>query len=386
MRMIQRRRDSRRRGVAAVFVVVCLVTLMGFAALTVDVGALYNTRNELQRSADAAALAGALSLMKQDRVMGGSTLTGIINDAHTEASDYVSANKIGKTTITANSGDIKIGYLADPTSSTESLDFSTPSRYNAVSVLVRRDETANGPIDLMFAWIFGHKTTKVTASGTAALMDGITGWKVTGETGNAGLLPLALRKQSWLDYLGGTLGSGDNYSYDEATGAVTPGPDGIIELNLYPGSGSGQLPPGNFGTVDIGSPGNSTADLSRQIREGVNEDDLSYFGGELKLGSDGTLILNGDTGLSAGIKDDLTSIIGMPRAIPIFTTVSGPGNNANFTVVGFVGIRIMYVKLTGSMSSKKVLIQPAVLIDDAAQTGPSNGESYFVYQPVRLVR
>ena len=50
-------RNSRRRGVVAVLVAVILVTLLGFAALTVDVGAMYNARAELQRSADAAALA-----------------------------------------------------------------------------------------------------------------------------------------------------------------------------------------------------------------------------------------------------------------------------------------------------------------------------------------
>jgi hypothetical protein len=146
------------------------------------------------------------------------------------------------------------------------------------------------------------------------------------------------------------------------------------------------LPPGNFGTVDIGNPNNSTADLSRQIRYGVNADDLAYFGGELKLGADGTLQLTGDTGLSAAIKDDLTSIIGQPRAIPLFSTVAGPGNNSVFTIVGFAGIRILDVKLTGSMSSKKVIIQPAFIVDDAVLTGPGSGSSYFVYQPVHLVR
>ena len=46
---------QRRRGVTAVIVVVSLTTMFAFAALTVDVGMLYNTRNELQRSADSAA-------------------------------------------------------------------------------------------------------------------------------------------------------------------------------------------------------------------------------------------------------------------------------------------------------------------------------------------
>ena len=52
----------RRRGVVAVFVVMLLVSLMGFAALTVDVGTMYNVKSDLQHAADAAAIAGATAL------------------------------------------------------------------------------------------------------------------------------------------------------------------------------------------------------------------------------------------------------------------------------------------------------------------------------------
>ena len=48
-----------RRGVTAVIVAICLVMLIGFAALAIDVGYLYSTRNELQNVADSGALSGA---------------------------------------------------------------------------------------------------------------------------------------------------------------------------------------------------------------------------------------------------------------------------------------------------------------------------------------
>jgi hypothetical protein len=44
------------------------------------------------------------------------------------------------------------------------------------------------------------------------------------------------------------------------------------------------------------------------------------------------------------------------------------------------------VKLTGSMSSKEVIIQPAYVVDDSAMTGPGSGSSYFVMKPVFLSR
>lgn len=212
--------------------------------------------------------------------------------------------------------------------------------------------------------------------------DGVTGFKVTPNTGNAELLPLTLKDSVWNDLMTQAVTVGDNYTYDKVTGQVTPGPDGILELNLYPGSGAGQLAPGNFGTVDIGSNNNSTADLSRQILYGVNESDMAFHGGALTIPT----TLNGDTGLSAGIKDELAAIKGKARAIPLFSTVSGPGNNAMYSITGFAGIRIMNVKLTGPMSKKEVIIQPAFVVDDSAMTGPGSGTSYFVYQPVGLSR
>jgi hypothetical protein len=281
---------------------------------------------------------------------------------------------------------VSIGYLSNPNDASEALSFANADRFNAVQVLVRKDSNCNGPVDLLFAQVFGKTTSNVTASATAAFMDGISGYKVTAQTGNADLLPLALKVTSWNNLLSGAVTAGDNYAYDPVTGTVSAGSDGILELNLYPGSGAGQLPPGNFGTVDIGNSNNSTADISRQIRTGVSAADLAYLGGELKLGADGTVLLNGDTGLSAAIKDDLTFIKGKARAIPLFSQVTGPGNNAMFTVVGFAGVRIMNVKLTGAMTSKNVIIQPALVMDDAALVGPATGSSYFVYQSVRIVR
>jgi hypothetical protein len=363
------------------------------ASLTVDVGMLYRARAEAQASADAAAMAGAWRLLDNDKLKGTANMTAEIADARTVAAQFAALNVIvnqspsldANTSNDAN-GDIMVGYLSDPTNSAEALSTANASLFNTVRVHVRRDPQHNSPIDLYFAGVFGRLTANISAEAYATFKDGVVGWKVTDNTGNAGLLPLALKVDAWNNLLASTFTTGDNYSYNATTGAVTAGSDGIMELNLYPGGGATQLPPGNFGTVDIGNPNNSTADLSRQIRYGVDANDLAYFGGELRLGPDGTVQLSGDTGLSAAIQSDLTSIIGQPRSIPLFSTVAGPGNNSIFTIVGFAGIRILDVKLTGSMSSKKVIIQPAFLVDDAVLTGPGSGSSYFVYQPVHLVR
>ncbi len=52
------------RGMTAVFVAICATVLFGFAALVIDVGALFQERRELQNGADAAALALAQDCAK----------------------------------------------------------------------------------------------------------------------------------------------------------------------------------------------------------------------------------------------------------------------------------------------------------------------------------
>jgi hypothetical protein len=164
---------------------------------------------------------------------------------------------------------------------------------------------------------------------------------------------------------------------------VTAGSDGLVEVNLFPqGTGS----PGNRGTVDIGSCNNSTADIARQILYGISPADLVYMGGSLQFDSTGKLVLNGDTGISAGVKDELASIKGQPRIIPIFSAVSGNGNNAMYTIVKWQGIRIMNVKLTGSMSQKNVMIQVAPVMAKGSIPSPTTGTSSYVYSPVVLVK
>src|SRR5690606_35625254 len=164
---------------------------------------------------------------------------------------------------------------------------------------------------------------------------------------------------------------------------IWPGGGGSLEVNLYPrATGS----PGNRGTVDIGLSNNSTRDIARQIVHGISHSDLAHHGGKLELDENGELELNGDTGISAGVKDELASIMGQPRIIPIFSKVVGPGNNAQYTIVQFVGVRIMEVRLTGSMSGKKVIVQPAKVVARGGIPRTDEQSSYFVYTPVWLVR
>lgn len=55
--------------------------------------------------------------------------------------------------------------------------------------------------------------------------------------------------------------------------------------------------------------------------------------------------------------DEHVAIVGKPRIIPISGSISGNGNNAEYTIVKWVGIRLIEVHMTGD--NKHVYIQPA---------------------------
>ncbi|MDB4416609.1 hypothetical protein N9253_00830, partial [bacterium] len=87
-----------------------------------------------------------------------------------------------------------------------------------------------------------------------------------------------------------------------------------------------------------------------------------------------------------GIKDELASLIGKKRIVPIFTEVSGQGNNSSFTIVKFEGVRVLDVKLTGKKSQKRVIVQPAKVIGRGAKIDWSgNNTTSHLLTPVMLV-
>jgi hypothetical protein len=375
-------------------VAILMPVVIAFMALAVDVGYLYNVRAQLQRTADAAALAGASVLVDESRLKTGIVDTDLIGERVT---GFAALNQVLGLSPSVASGDIIIGRLNNPSDLSESIDTDPAAARNTVLVTIRRDATVNGPISLFFARIFGQDSADLSATAAATYEDNVIGFEAPADGGNVMLLPIVVDVNTWQAFVDGTLEYGDGYTYNPDTGPVVAGADDIPELNIFPGGGGNrggagngggslQLAPGNWGTVKIGVTNNSTATLGDQIRDGITPEQMAmYPDSELKLDSSGELELEGNPGMSNGIKDDLAAIIGQTRTIPLYSAVSGNGNNATYTIVGFAGVRIMAVRLTGNPGGRYVLAQPAIAVDSTAVTGTS-GTSYNVHQPLRLTR
>ena len=339
------------RGAAAILGLVLLVAMATLTAITIDFGYIHVAETQLRRSADAAAMAGCWEVFAnqdKDEELDYALPTLVVNSANSIAAN----NVVGDIAPLLTSDDVELGNY-DPVNG---WTYSSLSEVNAVRVTLRRGNGANSELPLLFAAMTGRQSQAMQATAVAAMLNAIGGFF---EPPNAfetrGILPIALDLESWEAAVAGS--TVDHYQLKD--GQVESGSDGVFETNLYP-KGTGA--PGNRGTVDIGDSNNSTSDLSRQILHGISRQDFVDLGKPLVFDANGELHLNGDTAISAGIKDELATLIGKKRILPIFTEVSGQGNNATFTIVKFEGVRILDVKLTGKKSQKRVVVQPAKVI------------------------
>ena len=382
--MNRRRLSNRRRGNVVVLSAFLMIPLLAMIAFACDIGYITVIRTQLQSSADAAALAAVWELADEDGPGDNPSSAEVADRARRIAAEYAAYNLVGRQAPALADSDVEIGYLANPSDPNSPLVAPTETNLaNAVRVRVRRTSDQNGQVPLFFARVMGYDKAAVEATATASLQCTIRGFQTPPDYSNLGILPIALDQESW-NYLMAGHGT-DSYRYNNDDKSSASGSDGVLELNLYPG-GTGSA--GNRGTVDIGGANNSTSDIARQIISGISPEDLEALratGSSLELDVNSELVLQGDTGLSAEIKSELTAIIGQPRIVPIFSKVANPGNNARYTIVKFVGIRVMHVELTGK--NKRVIVQPCPIVTGGIISSPGTGStSEYIYSRSRLVR
>lgn len=178
------------RGAVLVMVAISMVALIGVVALALDIGYLLVTRNEVQNVADGSALAGARTLgaiyqdltysEQQGYYCGGPCQDSVVGVAQ----DLASQNRAGGAYVTELE-EVFIGKWSD---GTFTQTFDQP---DAVMVVARRDEHANGPVATFFARILSINEAAVNAQAVAAMTgQGNVGW---GEL----TIPIAVDEYFW---------------------------------------------------------------------------------------------------------------------------------------------------------------------------------------------
>ncbi len=141
------------RGISLLMVAIGLLVLLGISALAIDLVSLYVGRNEAQRAADAAALAGAETFVDSGFASGLVTQTVVTTLATNRAITVGGENKVG-------------GQPAAIQSSDVTFDFSVPQNPR-VTVVAQRTVARGNAMPVFFAKAFGVLSGDVAATATA---------------------------------------------------------------------------------------------------------------------------------------------------------------------------------------------------------------------------
>ncbi len=157
-------------GVTAVVVATTLSLMVGVTGAAVDLGVAYSAKAELQRTADAAALAAA-----QTMVGVGANNLAVAQPAVAlaTAQTMASRNPVHGAAPTLLTSDFTVGYWDASTNDFDpartGMGLTNPADLTAARVRLRRDDVANSPISTYFLRIFGINTMSITAQSTAFL-------------------------------------------------------------------------------------------------------------------------------------------------------------------------------------------------------------------------
>ncbi|MGY8769312.1 MAG: pilus assembly protein TadG-related protein [Pirellulales bacterium] len=298
----------KQKGTIATLTAFLLVPLLGMVAFTVDYGYLLDKRADLQRAADAAALAAVRDLVPT------SDGTQDLDAVKARVREYAQANLTEITNLSVLDADIDIGRY-DPETIYSDVTLLNTGVLDTVRVTLRRDSTANSPVSLFFARVLGVNSSDVSVTATAVLQKA----SIIGP--GVGVLPFGVPIAEWDTADQGDIWSiyGDGRLLDDTGGSI----------------------PGNWGTVDLGSTNNSTSDIRDQIVEGLRQEDIDALYDDDRISSSEfidsqvPLYVNGDPGLSSGIKLAVQAIYGESRLVPLYDSVAGNGGNVEFHIVGW---------------------------------------------------
>jgi Flp pilus assembly protein TadG len=352
-------RTRRRRGAVVVLIAFLMIPVLMIVAFAVDYGFLLVVQSNLQRAADSAALAAAHELVADDD--GSQDASGVRN----MAKQYATYNTdLGQNFAVADA-DIELLRYDPATIYSGSTAYFSTGTYDTVRVTLRRDNTINSPVSLFFSKVMGFETQNVSASATAVLRRG------TAMRPGADVLPFSLHIDTW-----NAMNLGDEFT--------VYGDQRVLDED-------GNVVPGNWGTVDIGSENNSTADISDQILNGLRQVDLDALASSTDPYGDPRIPTNtelwapvwvqADPGLSAGLKNAVEQIHGQQRMIPLYDSMygsfssgssgkgkgsssTGGGNNPEFHVVGWGVVKVITSDWQGAANSS-VTVRRSYMYDGA---------------------
>ena len=278
------------RGASAIIVAILMVALLGFAAISIDVGRIYWERAQLQNGADAAALSIALDCSKGKCAAGEAT-----------APEFANNN--------ANDTHTEIKHITYPSPGTVRVETGALSAAGEKS------------LGLTFARVFGFDETQVNAYSVAA-------WG--GPTGGTFAFPLAFSECALHEFIA-TNAASSGKSWLKFKG------DSPSCISIYHAAG---IVPGGWGYLDPNADAAGTSDGACVLT-------LDLTVKTVYDGKEGSSIPG--TACKAKLGDWISEANANGYAevyFPVFSEFTGTGGG-KFTIQGIAAFRIYAWKLSG---------------------------------------
>jgi hypothetical protein len=312
---------ARQDGQAYVITILFLVVLCGMAAAVLDVGAWYRAQRALQASVDSAALAGAQELPY----------------------DPGTARSVALNYAAKNGGGVKSGDVS----------FSTKFVAND-TITVKGKRPAPG----FFSKVFGLDSVTVAAKATARTAD---------VSSVHGVAPITVHYKHPL--LNCTNGSNPtcNPTFD------TPTTLDLEDIH-QPGSGNGS---GAFGLINLNQNDSTGTASAGTLADWL----LKGYDGDLPTGqyySAPSANFNNSQFISA-----MNIQLGQELLFPVYRLLTGPGSNAKYDIIGWVGFKVSWFDPNGNPAIIKGVFTK--YIADGVQVTSGGGGPHLGVRSVQLV-
>lgn len=370
----QHRRHQHRRGMIAPMIVFALLVVMACVALVLDRLWLDAAKSELTITAEVAALEACRNIAHDDLLRDDRDARDSIESARIAAAEIAGLNFVAGSPVeldTNPDGDIQFGTLVAQSETGELVFLANDQSPRTVVVTARRTRRGGNPIALFFNGVTNQSAGDVVARAEGTIDNHVIGIRpIAGST--CPVLPIAIlksdpsgkRSDTWDIQIEQKQGM-DRFSFNETTNDVRDGPDGIREIVLTTQPFRGNANRANVHLLNL--PTRTPGDwLPIQIRNGLAEDDLYGFGGQLVFG-DGNTNINTSGSFSGSAFNALEQIIGQRRICSLYSIFQPDGSDGAGRVdcVALVAGRIMCIHSPGN-GSTQITFQPSVIATRSA--------------------
>jgi hypothetical protein len=343
-------------------VVVALLVVGLMLALVLDRLWIDAARVELSVGAEAAALRAAQELAGDHRLRAERDDARIAEHARRAAKEVAARNLVaGQPLIldTTVDGDVRFGRRVRAARGRD-VFLETEHLPTTVVVLAERSRSRANPLGLFLRGLTGQATADVAVFAEASIDGRVVGVRPF-EGANVPAIPLAVLERdesgqdaaTWAKRIEQRTGD-DAFGFDESSGMVTSGGDGIPELALR-STGNGS----NMCWIDAGN-GLQDPLIAEQIDTGLNIEHLSETGGTLRIDKGPLRFRAG--GIADGTAlNALAGIAGEKRICFLAgpTLDSSSGRACVVDVRRIEAVRVMHVSV--SHAHVTVIVQPTVI-------------------------